>query len=125
MFEVCNVVTIDAPLHRVPTMARCAADARKLFHIVRRKWEADNLSGKPLYDFATIEARGLGWELNLDLSGHRLSDFPHAAVYDGPMADVDFTPSPLLWVLEIQIRHPEKGYGAFFEDMLLDDSHIA
>jgi len=26
-----------------------------------------------------------GWELNLDLSGHRLSDFPHAVIYDGPI----------------------------------------
>jgi hypothetical protein len=105
-------------------MAKCAADARTLFHTVRRKWEVEKLSGKALYDFATSEAGTLGWELNLDLSGHRLSDFPHAAVYDGPMADVDFTPSPLLWVLEIHIRHPKDGYGAFFEDMLLDDSYF-
>lgn len=105
-------------------MARCAADAKKLFHLVRRKWEATNMSGKALYDFATAEALAMGWELNMDLSGHRLSDFPHAAIYDGPMADVDFKPSPLLWVLEIHIRHPTAGYGAFFEDMLLDDSYF-
>jgi hypothetical protein len=61
----------------------------------------------------------------MDLSGHRISDFPHAAIYDGPMADVDFKPAPLLWVLEIHIRHPDGGYGAFFEDMLLDDSYFA
>jgi Metallopeptidase family M24 len=107
-----------------PTMAKCATDARTLFHTVRRKWESEKLSGKALYDFATIEAANLGWELNMDLSGHRLSDFPHASIYDGPMADVDFTPSPLLWVLEIHIRHPEAGYGAFYEDMLLDDSYF-
>ena len=40
------------------------------------------------------------------------------------MMDVDFTPSPLLWVLEIHIRHPTAGYGAFYEDMLLDDSYF-
>ena len=107
-----------------PDMARCARDAKTLFHTVRRKWEQDKSSGKVLYDFATAEARKLGWELNLDLSGHRLADFPHAAIYDGPMMDVDFTPSPLLWVLEIHIRHPSAGYGAFYEDMLLDDSYF-
>ena len=107
-----------------PDMARCARDAKTLFHTVRRKWEQDKSSGKVLYDFAAAEARKLGWELNLDLSGHRLADFPHAAIYDGPMMDVDFTPSPLLWVLEIHIRHPSAGYGAFYEDMLLDDSYF-
>jgi Xaa-Pro aminopeptidase len=105
-------------------MKRCAADARKLFHEVRHEWENTGKSGKELYDFAIEEARALGWELNMDLSGHRLSDFPHAAIYDGPMADVDFKPSPLLWVLEIHIRHPTAGYGAFYEDMLLDDSYF-
>jgi len=39
-----------------PDMARCAADARKLFHIVRKKWAQTGLSGKGLYDFATAEA---------------------------------------------------------------------
>lgn len=108
-----------------PDMAKCAADAKKLFHIVRKKWETTGMSGRELYEFATEEAKALGWELNLDLSGHRLSDFPHAAIYDGPMAEVDFKPSPLVWVLEIHIRHPTDGYGAFFEDMLLDDSYFA
>jgi len=107
-----------------PEMEKCAEDARKLFHIVRKKWESTGLSGKALYEFAIEEALALGWELNMDLSGHRLSDFPHAAVYDGPLADVDFKPSPLLWVLEIHIRHKTDGYGAFFEDMLLDDSYF-
>lgn len=108
-----------------PEQAKCAEDARKLFHTVRKKWEAEKISGKELYEFAVAEAKTMGWELNMDLSGHRLSDFPHAVIYDGPMADVAFCPSALLWVLEIHIRHPTKKYGAFFEDMLLDDSYFA
>ena len=108
-----------------PQMERCAADARKLFHLVRKQWSQTGMSGKALYDFAIAEAKAMGWELNMDLSGHRLSDFPHAAVYDGPLAEIDFKPSPLLWVLEIHIRDPEGKFGAFFEDMLLDDSYFA
>jgi Xaa-Pro aminopeptidase len=108
----------------LPDMEKCARDCRALFHTVRHEWENTGKSGKELYEFAVEEARALGWELNMDLSGHRLSDFPHAAIYDGPMADVDFKPSALLWVLEIHIRHPTDGYGAFFEDMLLDDSYF-
>jgi Xaa-Pro aminopeptidase len=108
-----------------PDKARCAADARKLFHIVRKKWEAEKMTGRALYDFAVIEARRMGWELNLDLSGHRLSEFPHEVHYPGPMADVDFTPTGgPLWVLEMHIRHATERYGAFYEDMLLDDSYF-
>ncbi len=106
-------------------MAHCAADARSLFHIVRKKWENDGWTGKELYDFADAKAREMGWALNLDLSGHRISDFPHAAIYDGPMATVDFHPAPLIWVLEIHLRHPQRNFGAFFEDMLLDDRYFA
>ena len=109
---------------RDPQMARCAEDARTLFHLVRKKWEQESATGKVLYDYATDTAAQMGWKLNLDLSGHRLADFPHAAIYDGPMATLDFAPSPLLWVLEIHIRHPTKPFGAFFEDMLLDDSYF-
>ena len=108
-----------------PAMKQCAEDAKKLFHIVRKKWAGTGLNGKELYEFAEAEALGMGWELNLDLSGHRLSEFPHAAIYDGPLAEVDFKPSPLLWVLEIHIRNHEKTFGAFYEDMLLDDSYFA
>ena len=106
-------------------MARAASDARKLFHIVRKKWEAEKASGRALYDFAVEQALVLGWELNMDLSGHRISEFPHEVHYNGPMAEVDFTPSEgPLWVLEIHIRHPIEKYGAFYEDMLLDDSYF-
>jgi Metallopeptidase family M24 len=107
-----------------PEMARCAADARTLFHTVRKRWEQSGLSGIGLYDFATEEAQKMGWALNMDLSGHRLSDFPHAAIYDGPLAEIDFKPKPLLWVLEIHIRDPLHRFGAFFEDMLLADSYF-
>ena len=64
---------------------------------------------------------GYGWKLNMDLSGHRLSDFPHSAHYDGPLAEVEFRPSPNLWVLEIAIAHPDRNFGAFYEDLLLED----
>ena len=105
-------------------MAQCAADAKKLFHAVRKTWETTGMSGKALYDYAVDEAKAMGWELNMDLSGHRISDFPHEAIYAGPLADVAFKPSPLIWVLEIHIRHPEGLYGAFFEDMLLGDEYF-
>jgi hypothetical protein len=104
--------------------ARCAGDARNLFHLVRRKWLAEKATGFSLYDYATEEAKKMGWELNLDHSGHRISYVPHAAAYVGPMNAVGFTPSPLLWVLEIHIRSADMKFGAFYEDMLLDDTYF-
>lgn len=104
--------------------SRCAADARAVFHATRRRWLNDRLNGQELYRFAAGEAERLGWVLNLDMNGHRLGDFPHAAVFKGSLSEIDFAPSQGLWVLEIQIRHPTQPFGAFFEDLLLDDSHF-
>ena len=105
-------------------MKRAKADVETLFHAVRRKWLSDGSTGQELYVFAVSEAERMGWELNMDLSGHRLSDFPHAAIYDGPLADIDFKPAPLIWVLEIHLRHPKRNFGAFYEDMLLGDDYF-
>ena len=40
------------------------------------------------------------------------------------MATVPFRPSAMAWVLEIHIRHKTRGFGAFFEDMLLADGYF-
>ena len=104
-----------------PHYTKCAEDARTIFRETRRQWLEEGATGKLLYEFAAKQASQLGWVLNMDLSGHRLSDFPHAAFYEGGLADVDFSPAPSLWVLEIHIRHPEQPFGAFYEDTLFSD----
>lgn len=106
-----------------PELARCALDAEALFHEVRRAWETKGWSGARLYEFAGERARQMGWVLNLDLPGHRLSDFPHAAIHTASLAATDFRPSPMRWVLEIHLKDPSGRFGAFFEDMLLEDHH--
>jgi Xaa-Pro aminopeptidase len=104
-----------------PDHLRAKSDVRVIWDIVREKWFSTGMTGKELYDFAIATAESYGWKLNMDLSGHRLSDFPHSAHYDGPMAEVDFRPNPNLWVLEIAIAHPDMTFGAFYEDLLLED----
>jgi methionyl aminopeptidase len=86
-----------------------------------RVWFDERITGQALYHYAEKAAGERGWKLNLDLSGHRLSDYPHAAHYDGALAEVPFRPNPNLWVLEIAIAHPDRGFGAFYEDLLLED----
>jgi methionyl aminopeptidase len=100
---------------------RCAHDAERLFHEVRQVWGKKRLTGQALYAYADETARAMGWELNFDLPGHRVSDFPHATIYTGSLADLEATPSAMRWILEIHLRDPQKRFGAFFEDMLLDD----
>ena len=101
---------------------QCALDAERLFHEVRGVWEKEQLTGRELYEFARVTAESMGWRLNLDLPGHRISDFPHAAIYRGDLAEFEACPSPMRWILEIHILDPEGRFGAFFEDMLLDAS---
>ena len=104
-----------------PEHHKAKHDAKAIWGTVRQKWFETSLTGKELYDFAVVTAAEHGWRLNMDLSGHRLSEFPHSAHYDGPMADIDFRPAPKLWVLEIAIVHPTRRFGAFYEDLLLED----
>jgi Xaa-Pro aminopeptidase len=104
-----------------PDMLRIARDVKTVFADVATRWRADGLTGRGLYEYAADRASALGWRLNLEMNGHRLSDFPHSAFHKGPLADAPFKPSSGLWVLEIQIRHPERPFGAFYEDLLLDD----
>ncbi|MDY7560866.1 M24 family metallopeptidase [Pseudomonas sp. 10B1] len=102
-----------------PEMATCAAAAKTLFTRVEHYWKAHKTPGQALYTFAQEQAVEMGWELNLNIKGHRVSDFPHAIYRGGNLGDFETTPGAGLWILEIQIAHPSKPYGAFFEDLLI------
>jgi Xaa-Pro aminopeptidase len=101
-------------------MKDCLLAAQTIFEAVKKRWEPQDLSGGELYRFAANEALKLGFPLHLEeANGHRLGDFPHSIHYKGAMASVPFSPSRHLWVLEIQIKHPELPFGAFIEDLLI------
>lgn len=107
------VVGDDADMHV------CAAGARMLFDEVREGWRHEGWRGAELYRYAQQRAQALGWRLNLDIQGHRVSDFPHAVYRAGDLGEFAGTPAPGLWILEIQIAHPERPFGAFYEDLLV------
>ncbi|MEI6205743.1 MAG: M24 family metallopeptidase [Desulfuromonadales bacterium] len=108
-----------------PEMKRCALDARAIFQAVAEKWEKEKSTGIELYQFAAKRAKYLGWELNLDLGGHRLGDYPSAEHYEGPLSEISFHPSPNRWMVEIHIRHPGHLFGAFYEDLLSEPDSSA
>jgi Xaa-Pro aminopeptidase len=100
---------------------RIVRDLHEVFERTARHWRAARPTGVELYRYAASEANALGWELDLEMAGHRLGVHPHAPLHDGTLAKAEFTPSSGLWMLEIQLRHPDVPYSAFFEDLLLDD----
>ncbi len=102
-----------------PEMAACAEAARVLWQEVAERWRADGATGQALYDFARDRAEAMGWVLNWEIRGHRVSDFPHAIYKAGKLGDFENCPVTGLWILEIQIRHPTRPFGAFFEDLLV------
>lgn len=102
-----------------PEMKNCAKAVKVLFEQVKAEWQTHRSTGKALYDFAETAAKELGFILNLKILGHRLSDFPHAIFKAGVLATLDYSPSAALWILEMQIRHPTKPLGAFYEDLLV------
>jgi hypothetical protein len=79
-----------------PDMQRCADSAKRIFGIVRDQCMSSGMNGKELYEFAVKATTDLGWVLNLGLTGHRLSEFPHSAYYNGTHGTVSIRPAPNL-----------------------------
>lgn len=104
-----------------PERHRIVRDLHEVFELTSSHWRGVRPTGIELYRYAEREAASRGWQLDLEMAGHRLGEYPHSALHDGTLANADFTPSSGLWMLEIQLRHPDVPYSAFFEDLLLDD----
>jgi Xaa-Pro aminopeptidase len=102
-----------------PEKKACALAVKTLFDNVCDAWRVRDLSGAALYDYADHRAQDLGWNLNLDVKGHRVSDFPHAIHRAGTLGALHACPIAGVWILEIQIAHPTKPFGAFYEDLLI------
>ncbi len=101
-----------------PEMKACIAAAKAVFESVHAKWQNDSISGAELYRYAEQEAERLGWRLNSGVKGHRVSDFPHAIYKAGELGDYEQCPDTGLWILEIQLAHPTRRFGAFYEDLI-------
>ncbi len=100
-------------------MIKCAHDVEQIWIETRDHWYRTHVSGKDLYAFAAQSAESRGWQLILKgASGHRVSDFPHIAKRRGVMGRFKEKPIENRWILEIQIRHPTRNFGAFYEDLL-------
>jgi CDP-4-dehydro-6-deoxyglucose reductase len=98
---------------------KCVEAARTLFEEGKKKWAANpGITGKALYEYLTIRASEEGYRLLENVVGHRASDFPHQKYCKEKLPKMEFHPSRYLWVLELQIVHPTRPLGAFYEDLL-------
>lgn len=125
--DAARAILIDMGMQRIwhPVLVRFGAGTLKKFnersdldHVLGERWRLEGLGGSALYDFAAGRASAMGWVLNLDIKGHRVSDFPHAIYKAGNLGDFADCPATDLWILEIQIAHPTRPFGAFYEDLL-------
>lgn len=104
----------DDPLHK-----KASEDVKTIFDHVRKAWKVEGLTGVALFDFLEQEVKNRGWGLGPSyVRSHRISTFPHSLITKSKLPDLTFTPGENVWILEVQIRHPELPFGAFFEDVL-------
>ncbi len=97
---------------------QCAQAARDLWAEGRRMWRDEGASGEKIYAWMRERAPDLGWTLVEKVTGHRVSDFPHTKYSKERLSKVPFHPATSLWILELQLNHPDGKFGAFYEDLL-------
>ena len=90
----------------------------ELFQFGKEAWQKEKLSGEEIFKRMKLKAEDLGYELLPEVVGHRLGGFPHQKYSKERLPNLTFSPSPHLWVLELQIVQREWGMGAFFEDLM-------
>ena len=82
-------------------------------------WRVNAATGIELYRFLHTEATEAGWLLHPSyVRGHRLTEFPHRLFSSKMLGEMPHPCHPHRWVLEVQIRHPQEAFGAFYEDII-------
>lgn len=93
--------------------------SERIFKLGLNYWKKNNPTGIELYKYIYRLTEDAGYEFNLNPAGHLIGSFPHERWTKEGLGNYPYIPEPGMWVLEIQIRHPEKPYGAFYEAILL------
>lgn len=87
-----------------------------------------SLTGAECYEYAKQTAERYGWEYGIEIAGHLIGEFPHERgrpeLYmhaDNPndVLAPDANGNPRHWILELQFVDRTRGYGSFFEQLLI------
>ena len=92
--------------------------SENIFKMACNCWRENNSTGIELYEYIYKLTNDTGFTFNLNPAGHLIGSFPHKGWKDG-LNTYPYAPEAGYWILEIQIRHPEKSYGAFYEAVLI------
>lgn len=92
--------------------------SENIFNSTCDYWRKNNPTGIELYKYAHNITEKAGFIFNLNPAGHLIGSFPHKGWKDG-LSAYPYIPEAGYWILEVQIRHPEKSYGAFYEAVLI------
>lgn len=84
----------------------------------RAFWHTEQPTGVALYETIHRWTREAGYEFHLNPAGHLIGSFPHTGWKEG-LNTYPYVPEPGIWILEVQIRHPQEPYGAFVEAVLI------
>jgi len=101
-----------------PDFQKIIDASKQLFDEGVAFWRRENPTGEELHREIEDMARKQGFVFNLDPAGHLIGAFPHKGWKKG-LNHFPLKAEKGVWVLEIQIRHPNLAYGAFFEDLLI------
>ena len=94
------------------------SQSENIFENACNYWRESSPTGVELYKYIYKLTNDAGFIFNLNPAGHLIGSFPHKGWKEG-LNTYPFDPEPGYWILEIQIRHPEKSYGAFYEAVLI------
>jgi Xaa-Pro aminopeptidase len=97
---------------------RLVSAAKEIFAEAVAYWKRVNPTGIALYEYILNLAENHDVRWNLDPAGHLIGAFPHRGWKRG----INTYPETIdagKWILEIQIRHKEFDFGAFYEDLLV------
>jgi Xaa-Pro aminopeptidase len=99
--------------------AQLIKDTKTIFDASKSYWQSHRPTGTNLYAYAKDLVEQHGYLLHPSyVKGHRLSEFPHFQYTKLATGDLEFSPSPERWILELQICDPTMKFGAFYEDLL-------
>jgi Xaa-Pro aminopeptidase len=101
-----------------PVLLRVQQACQQVFTEVAAHWTDTGISGQALYQFAAQRAAAYEMQLNHQIKGHRVGDFPHKLYASGQLGDYTAPLESGIWVLEIQLLDPLTGMGGFVEQVL-------
>lgn len=89
-----------------------------------------DITGTEFYRYVLDLIGDAGWGHGASHAGHLIGEFPHERINgdeidcyitadnDQPMRRPDAAGNACHWILEIHLTDPERGFGAFYEQLL-------